>query len=175
MLFHTDRKKAVVLLKLAARKGYLSAYLQLAQLASDAGDDDIVLDAMFGLLSHDEATNQVVPDLLQQCAMQLAALLRDPKYAKVVADRDTEIDELAKKWPILNLPKLENQRYHGRLRKQDTADSMNGVLEAIGEASANVAAKKDAKLDSKSKPLSKASGYPNTDSSKHRKELKATM
>merc|ERR1719162_1740105 len=49
--FLTDPKQAGDLLKLAARKGYLPAYMLLGQLAAQVNDEDLVIDALCSLLA----------------------------------------------------------------------------------------------------------------------------
>lgn len=112
--FAKDRKKATVLLRLAARKGYLTAYCVLAELAANAGDEALMIDALCSLLQEEEAKKQLLPDLLSKCALQLAAALRDKQHAEEVRRRKSQLQAIARDWPILltvtDLPahKLQN-------------------------------------------------------------------
>eukprot|EP00930_Biecheleria_cincta_P016276 TRINITY_DN13300_c0_g1_i1.p1 TRINITY_DN13300_c0_g1~~TRINITY_DN13300_c0_g1_i1.p1 ORF type:complete len:746 (+),score=205.16 TRINITY_DN13300_c0_g1_i1:76-2313(+) len=99
--FQTDPKKATVLLRLAGRKGYLPAYLLLGQLASTRKDEPLMIESLCALLSAPKAEQQLPKDLLSNCAMQLAAVLRDPKNKSASHAHAEEIKRIAKSWPIM--------------------------------------------------------------------------
>mmetsp|Transcript_1155 Transcript_1155/g.2129 ORF Transcript_1155/g.2129 Transcript_1155/m.2129 type:complete len:212 (+) Transcript_1155:175-810(+) len=99
--FAKDRKKATVLLRLASRKGYLTAYVILAQLAVGVGDEALMIEALSSLLHDEAAKKQLLPELLGKCALQLAAALRDPQHAEEVTKRRSELQVIAKDWPII--------------------------------------------------------------------------
>lgn len=102
-LFDKDERKAVVLFRLAARRGYTPANLLLAQLAKNAGKETIMIDALFSLLASKECKQQLLPELLEQCVVQLAAALQDPQHAEELRNRRKQLEELASVWPLLAL------------------------------------------------------------------------
>jgi len=107
--FSGDRKKAAVLLRLAAKKGYLPAYMLLAQLASAANDEHLVIEALCALLAEEDASKQLLPDLLSQCAVQLAATLRDPRHAEAAKAHAKELKEIARFFPVIHAVNLPRQ------------------------------------------------------------------
>lgn len=105
-LFPTDKKKACVLLRLAARKGYVPAHMMLADLARD-NDDALLIESLCAILQEADAPKQLLPELLNQCAMQLAAVLRLPRHADERERRGEELAKLACTWPILHAAQPE--------------------------------------------------------------------
>jgi len=107
-LFKEDPKKATVCLRLAGRKGYLPAYLLLAQQAQEGKQDDAVLiESLCAVLTSSDAQKQLPKGLLSQCATQLAAVLRDPKNQHEVSAHAGQIEIIAQDWPIINIVKLQ--------------------------------------------------------------------
>jgi len=74
----------------------------MAQLASTVNDEGLVIDALCALLSQEEAKRQLLPDLLSQCAIQLAATLRDPRHAESVRAHAEELQEIKRLWPVVH-------------------------------------------------------------------------
>ncbi|CAE8595579.1 unnamed protein product, partial [Polarella glacialis] len=100
-LFESDPEKATVLLRLAGRKGYVPAYLLLAQLASQRNNDALMIETLCGLLATPEAEKQMPEKLLSNCAFQLAAALRDPRNKPEGQKHEKELGTIAKRWPIV--------------------------------------------------------------------------
>ncbi|CAK9116624.1 unnamed protein product [Durusdinium trenchii] len=50
---------------------------------------------------------QLPKNLLSNCAMQLTAVLRDPKNQQEAAARAADLEVIAKDWPIMNMLKLQ--------------------------------------------------------------------
>ncbi|CAE8644388.1 unnamed protein product, partial [Polarella glacialis] len=100
-LFESDPEKATVLLRLAGRKGYVPAYLLLAQLASQSNNDALMIETLCGLLATAEAEKQMPEKLLSNCAFQLAAALRDPRNKPEGQKHEKELGTIAKRWPIV--------------------------------------------------------------------------
>ncbi|CAJ1364058.1 unnamed protein product [Effrenium voratum] len=103
-----DLKKATVFFRLAGRKGYLPAYLLLAEQAQIRQDDPLLIDSMCALLTAPDVQKQLPKGLLSNSAMQLAALLRDPKNKREAEAHSVDIERIAKDWPILNVLKLSD-------------------------------------------------------------------
>jgi len=99
--FPTDRKKAAVLLRLAARKGFLPAYILLAHLAQSV-EEALMIDALVSLLTEKDSGKHVPRELLHQCATQLAAALRDPVHVEEVRKRRQDLGRIAQEYPILH-------------------------------------------------------------------------
>lgn len=118
--FQTDPKKATVLLRLAGRKGYLPAYLLLGQLASARKDDTLMIESLCSLLVAPKVEQQLPKDLLSNCAMQLAAVLRDPKNKSAAGAHAQDIKSIAKSWPIMQTVATQ-------------ADSVEGIRRAVAE------------------------------------------
>jgi len=111
--FATDPHQAANLLRLAARKGYIPAYMLLGQMAAVANDEDLVIDALCSLLSEEAAETQLLPDLLKQCAMQLVATLQDPKHAPAMKRHAQQLEKIKKLWPIANVLKIPGSHGNG--------------------------------------------------------------
>lgn len=59
------------------------------------------------MLSTPNAKKQLPEGLLNGCAMQLAAVLKDQKNRKEVEVHAEQLDAIAKDWPIVNIVKLQ--------------------------------------------------------------------
>ncbi|CAK9049103.1 Uncharacterized protein SCF082_LOCUS27254 [Durusdinium trenchii] len=105
-LLSSDPKKALVFLRLAGRKGYLPAYLLLAQHAQLTKDDGLLIESLCTLFMSPDV-KQLPKNLLSNCAMQLTAVLRDPKNQQEAAARAADLEVIAKDWPIMNMLKLQ--------------------------------------------------------------------
>eukprot|EP00927_Polykrikos_kofoidii_P011087 TRINITY_DN1466_c1_g1_i1.p1 TRINITY_DN1466_c1_g1~~TRINITY_DN1466_c1_g1_i1.p1 ORF type:complete len:772 (+),score=147.37 TRINITY_DN1466_c1_g1_i1:64-2379(+) len=99
--FAEDPGRATVLLRVAARKGYLPALLVLGHLAAAANNEQLLIEALCALLSQEEAQKQILPDLLRQCAVQLSSTLRDPKHSELARAHASELREIKRLWPIV--------------------------------------------------------------------------
>jgi len=106
-LLKDDLKKATVFLRLAGRKGYLPAYLLLARNAQESKQDGPLIENLCAVLGTPNAKKQLPEGLLNGCAMQLAAVLRDQKNRKEVEVHAEQLDAIAKDWPIVNIVKLQ--------------------------------------------------------------------
>ncbi|CAE7707066.1 unnamed protein product [Symbiodinium necroappetens] len=106
-LLKDDLKKATVFLRLAGRKGYLPAYLLLARNAQESKQDGPLIENLCAVLSTPNAKKQLPEGLLNGCAMQLAAVLKDQKNRKEVEVHAEQLDAIAKDWPIVNIVKLQ--------------------------------------------------------------------
>eukprot|EP00434_Breviolum_minutum_P008033 symbB.v1.2.007085.t2/scaffold433.1/size205709/7 len=104
-LLRNDSKKAVVLLRLAGRKGYVSAYLLLAQHAQRTQDDTLLIESLCALFTSPDR-KQLPQNVLSNIVMQLTAVLRDPKNRREAEAHAADIEQIAKDWPIMNMLKL---------------------------------------------------------------------
>ena len=104
-LLRSDSKKAVVLLRLAGRKGYVSAYLLLAQHAQRTQDDTLLIESLCALFTSPDR-KQLPQNVLSNIVMQLTAVLRDPKNRREAEAHAADIEQIAKDWPIMNMLKL---------------------------------------------------------------------
>jgi len=143
--FPKDKAKGAVLLRLAARKGYLPAYIMLAQCANTANDEALMIDALCSMLSDEKAPTQILPDLLSQFALQLAGALRDPRNDEAAAKHAEELKTIAIRWPIVNAAKegLEVLQ-HLRRRQEEAAThqaAMRSAETSVAEISASLRAK----------------------------------
>eukprot|EP00435_Cladocopium_sp_Y103_P005874 s1407_g1.t3 len=105
-LLQVDGKKAVVLLRLAARKGYLPAYLLLAEHAQSSQDDTLLIESLCALFTSPDVHKQLPKNVLNTIVMQLTAVLRDPKNRREAEAHAADIDAIAKDWPILHMLKF---------------------------------------------------------------------
>lgn len=105
-LLQVDGKKAVVLLRLAARKGYLPAYLLLAEHAQSSQDDTLLIESLCALFTSPDVHKQLPKNVLNTIVMQLTAVLRDPKNRREAEAHAADIDAIAKDWPIMHMLKF---------------------------------------------------------------------
>mmetsp|Transcript_62348 Transcript_62348/g.118343 ORF Transcript_62348/g.118343 Transcript_62348/m.118343 type:complete len:367 (-) Transcript_62348:88-1188(-) len=99
-LFHKDQKEAKRLYHLAAQKGYIPAFVLLANRARHVNDEMLAIESLFSLLLSREAPRQIPADLLQNHVGELVMLLNQPKHAAETRRRKQDIDELSRTWPM---------------------------------------------------------------------------
>lgn len=100
-LFETDRKKATVLFKLAARKGYAPALVLLANKAQQVADEGLVLDALVMVLVHKDAPLQIPSHMLRSYAEQVSIMVKKAEHREFCNSREAELDAIAAHWPFV--------------------------------------------------------------------------
>jgi len=141
-IWEKDPKKATVLLRLAGRKGYLPAYLLLAQLANSAKDDALLIETFCTMLTTPDAEKQMPQDLLSNCAMQLAAALRDPQNKAQADAHENELKQIASNWPIVNTVRIQDQSFEdvrkAVLQKQQELLELNSKTAQLESSKTNI-------------------------------------
>lgn len=131
--WESNPQQASNFFKLAARKGFLPAYVCTASLAEQSGNNNLVMEALTGLLSAENARKQLPAKFLERWARHLADMLHQHSNKDFVRGMGPDLEKIRSSWTSVVFPDAPTGNGHERKVEKSNAANEQEKPKAIAK------------------------------------------